>query len=241
MERWAGKIAVVTGASSGIGAATSKALLQAGMVVIGMARRIERVEQLKSELPEMDQQRLHSIRCDISNEEDILNAFRWIEAKFGGVDVLVSNAGVYHYKLKLVDEGNTTRLREVLDTNVLGLVMCTREAFNSIKKRAASGHVININSIAGHRVYPGMNIYGASKFAVTAITETLRQEFQAENTKVKITSISPGAVQTEMLPKERLALGVPVLKAGDVADAVLYVLATPPRVQVHELTIQAVG
>ncbi|XP_055536149.1 farnesol dehydrogenase-like [Wyeomyia smithii] len=242
MDRWVGKIALVTGASSGIGAATTKALLQAGLVVIGMARRVERVEKLKSELPATIQQHLHAIRGNVSNEEDILTAFKWIEAKFGGVDVLINSAGVFHYKLKMIDETNTAQLREIIDTNVLGLAMCSREAFNSMRKRAADGHVININSIAGHRShYPGMNIYCASKFAVTAITETLRQEFKAENTKIKITSISPGAVRTEMLPKERLELGIAVLEAEDIADAVLYVLATPPRVQVHELTIQPVG
>ncbi|XP_058461016.1 farnesol dehydrogenase-like [Malaya genurostris] len=241
MDRWVGKVAVVTGASSGIGAAIAKALVNAGMVVVGLARRVERVEGLKSHLRPADHNRLHAIKCDVSKEEEILKTFKLVEDKFGGVDVLINNAGVLR-ETSLI-EAETQKLREVLDTNVMGLVLCSREAFKLMKKRSVDGHIVHINSIAGHSVpnFPNLNIYPASKFAVTAITETMRHELRTEGSKVKVTSISPGAVKTEILPAEIVSTGMPLLEAEDIADGVLYVLGTPPRVQIHELTIKPVG
>ncbi|XP_053687359.1 farnesol dehydrogenase-like [Sabethes cyaneus] len=241
MDRWTGKVAVVTGASSGIGAATAKALANAGMVVIGLARRVERVEALKKDLPPSVQESFHAAKCDVSKEEDILKTFRWIEQKFGGVDVLINNAGIL--RETSLTQADTQKIREVLDTNVMGLVLCSREAFQSMKKRSVDGHIVHINSIAGHQVpnFPGINIYPASKHAVTAITETMRHELRTEGTKIKVTSISPGAVRTEILPEIMLTSEVPLLKSEDIAEAVLYAVGTPPHVQVHELTIKPVG
>ncbi|XP_055612044.1 farnesol dehydrogenase-like [Uranotaenia lowii] len=241
MDRWNGKVAVVTGSSSGIGAAIAKDLTKAGMIVVGLARRVERVKALKNDLPKEVAENLHAVKCDVSKEEDILSTFKWVEEKFGGVDVLVNNAGIVRDSALLEPE-NTQKLKEVIDTNVMGLVMCSREAFQSMKKRAVDGHIIHINSVAGHHVidYPRLNIYSASKFAVTAITETMRQELRTEGTKVKVTSISPGGVRTEIMTVE-IPPEYPILEAEDISEAVLYVLGTPPRVQVHELTIKPVG
>ena len=192
MDRWLGKVAVVTGASAGIGAAITKSLVESGLIVVGLARRSEKIEELKNELPENVRKNLHSVKCDVSSEEEILAAFQWIEEKLGGVDILVNNAGILR-SCQLVDPGNTSKIKEILDTNVMGVVLCTREAFQSMKKRGVNGHVILINSLAGHKVImgvgtmPSFNIYPASKHAITALTESLRQEFMMENTKIKIT------------------------------------------------------
>ncbi|XP_011492952.2 farnesol dehydrogenase-like [Aedes aegypti] len=241
MDRWIGKVAVVTGSSSGIGAAIAKDLAEAGMVVVGLARRVERVEALKQHLTESARDRLHAFKCDVSREEDILKAFGWIEEKFGGVDVLINNAGILP-EADLLEAGNSQALRDVMDTNVMGLVLCSREACLSMKKRSVDGHVVHINSIAGHRVpnFPKLNIYVASKHAVTAITETMRNELRKEGTGIKVTSISPGMVETEILP-DSIRSTMPILKSEDISEAVLYVLGTPPRVQVHELTIKPIG
>nr|XP_029724783.1 farnesol dehydrogenase-like [Aedes albopictus] len=242
MDRWAGKVAVVTGASSGIGAAIVKDLAKAGMVVVGLARRPERINALKAHLSESVRDRLHAFKCDVRKEESILEAFEWIAENFGGVDVLINSAGVGHHT-ELLAAGNTQMLREVMDTNVMGLVLCSREAFQSMRKRSVDGHIVHINSVAGHRAinHPTINIYSASKHAVTAITETMRNELWNANTKIKVTSISPGMVRTKMLPEELLSKGYPKLEAEDISNAVLYVLGTPPRVQVHELMIMPVG
>ncbi|KAL1399292.1 hypothetical protein pipiens_008323 [Culex pipiens pipiens] len=240
MDRWTGKVAVVTGASSGIGAA--KSLANAGMVVVGLARRVERVEALRDDLEDDEtRKRLHAVKCDVSKEEDILEAFRWVEENLGGVDVLINNAGVLP-ETTLVTPGNTEVLRQVMDINVMGLVLCSREAFQSMKKRSVDGHVVHINSISGHVVpnFAKLNMYSASKFAVTALTETMRREFAAEGTKIKVTSISPGATGTDILPPEVKEV-MPLLEAEDIAEAVLYAVGTPAHVQVHELTIKPIG
>ena len=196
MERWQGKIAVCTGASAGIGAAIVKSLVKSGMIVVGLARRQENIEELKKDLPANLANNLHALKCDVSCEKEILEAFAWIEKHLGGVDVLVNNAGILR-TAKLVDAENTSQIRSVLDVNVMGVVLCTREAFQSMKKRNVDGHVILINSISGHKVpmtasipqMPSLSIYPASKFAITALTESLRQEFLMEKTKIKITVV----------------------------------------------------
>ncbi|XP_029731178.1 farnesol dehydrogenase-like [Aedes albopictus] len=241
MDRWVGKVAVVTGSSSGIGAAVAKDLAKAGMVVVGLARRVECVEALKQNLPESARNRLNAFKCDVSKEEDILGTFKWIEEKFGGVDVLINNAGILP-EADLLEAENTQLLRDVMDTNVMGLVLCSREAYQSMKKRSVDGHVVHINSIAGRRVpnFPKLNIYVASKHAVTAITETMRNELRTAGTGIKVTSISPGMVETEILP-DSIRSTMPMLKSEDISEAVLYVLGTPPRVQIHELIIKPIG
>lgn len=196
MERWSGKVAVVTGASAGIGAAIVLDLAKAGLRVIGLARRAERVDELKQQLPSSIKGEIHSFKCDVTSETDIKAAFEWVETKFGGVDILVNNAGI-GAGMNLVDADNTDKIRSVIDTNVMGPALCTREAFQSMKKRNFDGHVIIINSVAGHYV-PFMtngrsfNIYPSSKYAVTAMTEVLRQEFQLMGTKIKITVLLDG-------------------------------------------------
>ncbi|XP_037938583.1 farnesol dehydrogenase-like [Teleopsis dalmanni] len=243
MERWVNRVAVVTGASSGIGAACCKDLVAKGMIVVGLARRQERMDAFKMSLPVVQQVRFHALRCDVSNEEDIHNAFEWVEKELGGVDVLINNAGIFR-STEIVAENNTADLRATVNVNILGVAFCTREAFQSMKKRGVDGHVVIINSVAGHRVphAPGFrfNIYPPTKYAVTAMTEVLRQEFLLYETKIKITSISPGAVDTEIIPddfKSKLVM----LRSEDISDAVVYCLQTPPTVQIHEMTIQPIG
>jgi len=246
MNRWVDKVAVVTGASSGIGAAIAVDLANDGMKVVALGRRLERLEELKSKVNSTATGEIHSIKCDVSKEEEVIAAFNSIIDQLGGIDVLINNAGVVRTNTSLLAKNNTVPIREVIDTNVMGIVYCTREAFQSMKSRNIDGHVILINSVCGHQVtmIPGvsLNIYPPSKYAVTAMTEIFRQEFQTEGTKIKITSISPGVVRTEIIPDEVLAAAdMHLLNAEDIAAAVLYVLGTPPHVQVHELIIRPVG
>lgn len=191
MDRWSKKVAVVTGASSGIGSAIAVALANAGMIVIGLARRQERVDELNTQLSGTTEGSLHSFKCDVQSEDDVVAAFAWIVQKFGGVDVLINNAGI-GTPGHLVGKDNTPAIRGVVATNIMGVVLCTREAFASMKSRGVDGHIVLINSVAGHCVprLPGVtsfSIYAPTKHAVTAMTEVLRQEFQAEGTKIKVT------------------------------------------------------
>lgn len=192
MDRWSKKVAVVTGASAGIGAAIAIELAKEGMIVVALARRIDRLEQLKVQVPIGAKGALHARQCDVSKEDDVKSTFNWINATFGGTDVLVNNAGVVR-TANLTDADNTKPIREIVETNIMGVVYCTRAAFQSMKSRNVDGHVIMINSIAGHSVpffvgvMPSFNIYPGTKHAVTAMTEVFRQEFQEQGTRTKIT------------------------------------------------------
>lgn len=190
MERWQNKIAVVTGASSGIGSAMVKDLVENGLKVIGLARRLERVEAIRKNLPAKKQNNLVPMRCDVSDLRSVNEAFDKIISLFGGVDILVNNAGCM--KQGQLVTMNIAEVQQVIQTNIMGVVQCTQRAFKSMKERNFAGHVILINSISGHRVasstpLPVSNIYSPTKFAITAITEIYRQEFKGLGTKIKVT------------------------------------------------------
>uniref|UniRef100_A0A0K8WM18 Dehydrogenase/reductase SDR family member 11 n=1 Tax=Bactrocera latifrons TaxID=174628 RepID=A0A0K8WM18_BACLA len=245
MERWQNRVAVVTGAGAGIGAAIVKYLANNGMVTVGLARRKERIEALRNEVKDMAKQRIHAIKCDVRDEADVIAAFKEIETKYGPVAVLVNNAGILR-RSDLLKEGNSQDMRDVMDTNVYGIVWSTREAFRSMKTQGPDGHIFLINSISGHGIpnIPNMspNIYPPSKHAVTVMTEIYRQELLNNNTKIKITSISPGAVQTNAVIENPILISDMVyLASEDIADALIYCLQTPPHVQIHELIIKPVG
>ncbi|VEN44569.1 unnamed protein product [Callosobruchus maculatus] len=248
MDRWEGKVAVVTGASAGIGAAVSKALVEKGIHVVGLARRIDKIEELSKTLSDASG-KLYPYRCDVTKEEDILKAFKWITENVGPIHILINNAGLTR-PTNLID-GSTEEWRRVLEVNVMALCICTREAVRIMRENKIAGHVIHMNSIVGHKVpfmpHPNFNVYPASKHAVTALTESLRQELMHFHTGIKVTSISPGVVSTEFqngFPDDgtREAMDfMPKLLADDVAQAVLYVLSTGPNVDVQELTIRPLG
>ncbi|EDW76315.1 uncharacterized protein Dwil_GK15390 [Drosophila willistoni] len=248
MERWHNKLAVVTGASGGIGAASARAMLAAGLRVVGLARREAKLKELKESLPSNLKSKFIPLRCDVSNEDQVQSSFDWIERELEGPDVLLNNAGITR-ETELVTPGNTKKLREVIDTNVMAVIWCTRAAFNNMLKRDVEGHVLIINSIAGQQVLnfidvlPSFNIYPATKFAITALTETYRQEFQLHTKKVRVTGICPGAVNTNIFPEEIhfYVKDMARLQPENIADAVLYALRTPPHVQIHDITIKPMG
>ncbi|XP_046659829.1 farnesol dehydrogenase-like [Homalodisca vitripennis] len=246
MERWLGRVAVVTGASAGIGMAVVEDLVQSGMVVVALARREDRLQEIKHRL-QGKPGTMHPVKTDITKEDDLKKTFQWIRDNLGGVDVLVNNAGIF------IDgytpEGNIDDWRKMYEVNVFALGACSREAIDSMKERKVDdGHIININSIASHRLplMSGGVPYSSSKFASKAITEGLRRELAAQKSKIKVSSISPGLVATEIFTANNPTKEVDFSQKGhllpkDIADAVHYVLATPPNVQVNELIVRPVG
>lgn len=250
MQRWLGKIAVVTGASRGIGAVIAQDLAKTGLVTIGLARNPEDIESQRKDLPEAARKNFHALFCDVGKEESIVKAFREIEGQFGGVDVLVNNAGIAKWGVGLLNEPNSETLLDTVNINLLGLAFCTREAVRSISGRKTFGHIVHINSTSGHMKhvysgegsYPLLNIYGPTKYAVTAFTEEQRQEMNVKGIKdIKVTSISPGVVATPIYFDPEYLKKTPHLVPGDISDALLYVLGTPPHVQVHEMIIRPQG
>ncbi|XP_013110841.1 farnesol dehydrogenase-like [Stomoxys calcitrans] len=247
MERWQNRVAVVTGASSGIGAAIAKDLVMAGLKVVALARRVPRMQLLRDSLPIEKRSQLIIMQCDVTDLNNVDRVFDEIISKLGGIDILVNNAA--SLKNGLLSTMDIKEVQEVLNTNVLSVVHCTQRAFKSMKDRNFNGHIIIVNSIAGHNVLaglpqsvPSINIYSPTKFAITAITEMYRQEFHGLGTKIKISSISPGFVDTELLFDElRQAVSHCLLQSSDVSNAVLYMLSTPPHVQIHEMIIKPLG
>ncbi|XP_065349667.1 dehydrogenase/reductase SDR family member 11-like [Cloeon dipterum] len=249
MERWSNRVAIVTGASSGIGALVAKLLVENGLKVVGVARRVERVKQLASELKGAKGE-LHPVQGDVSVEEDVKRVVQWTRENLGGADILVNNAGVNRYGK--LSEQSSDDVKKIFDTNVIALTVFTREVVQDMKSRGISdGHIFNINSICGHYVseYPTGYIYTASKHAVTVLTEGLRRELRDMQTKIRVTSISPGLVKTEISVASGLSEEVaakkyeenPCLLPEDIAQALLYALQAPPHVQVHEIIIRATG
>jgi NADP+-dependent farnesol dehydrogenase len=182
MEKWSGKIAVVTGASAGIGAEIVKDLAKIGVIVIGLARRPEKIEEIAKSLGKVHGQ-IHAFKCDVSDIDSIKTAFKWIESTFGFIHILVNNAGVIRKIKILTDDDVTDKINEVINTNFSGLVHVTREAFKLMKKSNDYGIIVNINSNAGHKIpFPvntdiSHNVYHGSKFAVTATSEVSLKMF----------------------------------------------------------------
>jgi 17beta-estradiol 17-dehydrogenase / 3beta-hydroxysteroid 3-dehydrogenase len=240
LNRWRDRVALVTGASSGIGRAIATYLAGAGMRVAACARRRDRLEALRAEHGD----RVLALEVDVRDEDRVRAAWAEVGATWGGIDVLVNNAGLGH-KAPLVS-GDTAMWREMLEVNVLALCVCTREAVADLRRRGAEGHIIHVSSMSAHRVPPGSGMYSATKFAVRSLTEGLRTELRELGLPIRVTAISPGFVETEFAEKYHRSAAAAeqtygrykVLEPGDVAKAVAYALAQPAHVQVHDLLMR---
>lgn len=154
--------------------------------VVGIARRKERIEELANKLVGK-KGKLYAVRADMTKEQDIIDAFEWTKKNVGSISILINNAGGLSYTT--LTDGDTELWKRTIDLNVLGLCIATREAIKDMRANNIDGHIIHINSVTGHKVvnFPGINIYPASKFAVTALTESLRHELNSLNSKIKVT------------------------------------------------------
>lgn len=252
MDKWVGKTAVVTGASAGIGEAIVREFAKNGISVIGLARRPEKVEEIAKDLDKSASGKVHARQCDVSDLKSIQEAFKWIEDEFGSFHILVNNAGA-GFNVKLTDQSDavTLKLDKIIDTNLRGLVHCTRAGIPLIKKSGDYGMIINVSSILATYVPFGMthNLYGPTKAALNSFSEALRQELIVEGQlQIRVANISPGSVKTDISliagvrdSTEEFYSGRPYILVEDVAQAVLFFLRTPCNVNITELTIKPVG
>ncbi|MFN3596964.1 MAG: SDR family oxidoreductase [Rubricoccaceae bacterium] len=256
-----GQVVVVTGASSGIGEATARRLAREGATLVLAARRTARLEALADAIADAIADALADaaahdqaaespprplvVPTDVADRAacEALVA-RTLEA-FGRLDVLVNNAGVM--PLSLVKNARLDEWQRMVDVNLLGVLYCTGAALPHLLAQGR-GHIVNVSSVAGRRVFAGGAVYCATKHAVTAFSEGLRLELGPAH-GIRVTCIEPGAVRTELpraiADEEFIAAsreagtmrGVTPLEAEDVAEAIAYALAAPPRATVHEVLV----
>ena len=241
-----GRVAAITGASSGIGEATALALAGAGAAVSLAARRTDRIKELARKI-ESEGGRALAIETDVGNEEQA-NAFvRDTKEQLGRLDTLVNNAGVM--LLGPVIGADTDEWRQMAEVNLLGLLYCTHAAL-PIMGEQGSGHIVNVSSVAGRFATFGAAVYNLTTFGVIAFSEARRQEVAAAN--VKVTVIEPGFVATELqghnthpmvleaIENMRKEIGKP-LEPEDIARSILYAVAEPDHVAVNEVLVRPAG
>jgi len=236
------KVAVVTGASSGIGEATAIALAAAGAQVAVAARRADRLEKLVKSISDHGGQAI-PIVADVADDTQAHDMILKTNAEFGRVDILINNAGVMLNGP--IDGADTEDWRRMVNTNVLGLMYATHAAL-PIMKAQGEGHIVNISSVAGRIAQAGSGVYNATKWAVGGFSEALRQEVHKD--KIRVTIIEPGAVATELTDhitnpaaKERIQAWVKSLtplESEDIAAAIVYAVTQPMRVNVNEILIR---
>jgi NADP-dependent 3-hydroxy acid dehydrogenase YdfG len=236
------RVALVTGASSGIGEATAFALADAGAKVAVAARRRDRLEDVARRIRERGGEAL-VVEADFGVEAEAQRAVRETEAAFGRLDILVNNAGVMY--LEPVIDADLARWRRMFEINVLGLIAATQAALPGMRDRG-DGHIVNIASTAGRIATPTGAAYSATKFGVVAFSEALRKEIYRDHIRVSV--IEPGVVETEL--REHIghsatqkainewAESLRQLKAEDVARAILYCVTQPPHVCINEILMR---
>jgi len=234
------RVAVITGASSGIGEATARGLAREGFKLVLGARREDRLAEVARELDGF------ALPLDVRDLTSIETFVRAVEAKYPAVEILINNAGLAA-GLQPLAEGNDDDWVQMMETNVLGLLRVTR-AILPLLRRAPRAHIVNLGSVAGFEVYPGGVGYTASKHAVRAVTRTLRLELLGES--IRVTEIEPGMVETEFSlvrfkgDQQRAAAvyeGMQPLTGADVADCIVWSVTRPPHVNIDEMVVRPIA
>ncbi len=241
-NRLQGQVALVTGASSGIGEATALALAAEGAKVALAARRVDRLEGLARRIAESGGEAL-ALACDVADAEQVGRTVQAVQEKWGRLDILVNNAGIS--VLGPILGADTEEWRRVFDINVLGLMYATHAALPLMKEQGG-GHVINMSSLLGRIAVAGSGVYAATKWAVGAFSEALRQEAVAY--KVRVTIIEPGLTDTEINDHitdegtkamlDSYTGSMQTLDASDIAAAIVYVVTQPVHVSINEILVR---
>ncbi len=235
------KIAMVTGATSGIGKATALILAKNGYDIIITGRRDDRLGELASEIIDKIHVDCYPLCFDIRNRQQTQQAFDSLPEKWQNIDVLINNAGLAA-GLSSIHEGDYNDWEQMIDTNIKGLLYITK-IISQIMVKKQSGHIINIGSIAGKEAYANGTVYCATKHAVEAITKGMRIDLNPYG--IKVGSICPGAVETEFSivrlkdekANDKVYAGFTPLNAQDIADSILFMVTRPPHVNIGDILI----
>jgi len=237
-----GKTAIVTGASSGIGEATARSLAEAGANVVLTARRRERLTKLQSEI-ESGGGEATIVQADVTQKEQVYSVAEKTKLEYGTIDILINNAGVM--PLSFMKNLHVEEWEQMIDVNLKG-VLYNIAAVLPVMRKQQQGHIVNVSSVAGRKLFPGAAVYCATKFGVTALSEGLRMELSPTD-NIKVTAIEPGAVATELthtITDEEITEGflkqlsdLEMLKSEDIADSIMYALTQPGRTNVSEILV----
>lgn len=240
MQDLKGKVAVVTGASSGIGQATARLLAEEGVRVVLVARRLERIEAVAQLLTDSPGGAPLTVQADVGDPVQVRALFDTVRDRFGGLDLLFNNAG-----LGISDrfeQSDPADWQQMIDTNLYGVLHCTQAAIPLLRGRTGA-MISTVSSVGGRYGVETWSVYSATKFAVVGFHDALRKELGAD--RIRVSLIEPGAVWTEfganvddLLRKRRESLDA--LQAEDIAQALVYSFAQPPNVLVEEILIRPV-
>lgn len=233
---------MITGATSGIGMATAKTLAKQGYNLIITGRRQEKLNEIEQKLSSKYGVEIKTMCFDIRNNEAVVKAFNLLDNKWNNIDILVNNAGLAK-GFTPIHEGKLEDWETMIDTNIKGLLYITRLVTpNMVKKR--QGQIINVCSTAGHDVYPNGNVYSATKFAVDALTNSMRLDLYKHN--IRIGQVSPGHVEeTEFAlvrfdgdqESAKIYEDFTPLKAKDVANAIHFMISQPKHVNIQHILL----
>lgn len=235
-------IAIITGATAGIGRATAEILARNDYDIVITGRRAEKLDELEEQLRLKTDADVLSLVFDIRDQDAVIKACEQLSGKWANVDVLVNNAGLAA-GMNHIHEGSVDDWEQMIDTNIKGLLYITRKISPEMVKRQ-KGHIINIGSIAGKEAYEKGNVYNATKFAVDGLTQGMRIDLAEHG--VKVTSIDPGAVETEFSlvrfkwdseKADQVYKGFTPLYAEDIAETILFVVTRPPHVNIDDILI----
>jgi NADP-dependent 3-hydroxy acid dehydrogenase YdfG len=237
-----GKVALITGASSGIGAATALKLAANGAKVGLAARRADRLTQLVAEIEKAGGQAI-ALEMDVVDNGSVTAGVSKLVEAFGTVDILFNNAGLM--PLSDIDMLKTDEWHRMVDVNIKGVLNTTAAVLPHMIGRK-SGHIVNTSSIAGRKIFAGLSVYCATKHAITALSDGMRIELSKKH-NIRVTCVQPGAVETELYDQisdpaarqqmEELKTQMEFLKAEDIADTVLFALQSPPHMDIAEVFV----
>jgi NADP-dependent 3-hydroxy acid dehydrogenase YdfG len=237
-----GKVALVTGASSGIGAATALKLAAQGAKVGLAARRMPKLQALVAQIEAAGGQ-ARAIEMDVVNPASVQAGVDKLVKAYGGIDILFNNAGLM--PISDIESLKVDEWHRMVDVNIKGVLNSTAAALPYLKQRGA-GHIVNTSSIAGRKVFAGLGVYCATKHAIAAFSEALRLEVAPKH-NIRVTCIQPGAVDTELFEQitdagyrqqmEGLRTQMTFLSAAEIADTVLFAVQAPAHVNVAELFV----
>ncbi len=228
------RVAVVTGASSGIGKQFSADLIDRGATVFGLARSLDKMEAIRDELGDA----FHPVACDVRDEDSVTSAFETVVDAAGRIDILINNAGLG--KFGPVEAFDTDTWDTLMETNVRGVFLCTKAAVPTMQAQnedsGFGGHIVNIASIAGLLGNPNISAYNATKFSVRGFSASIMKELRDDG--IKVTCVYPGSIETNFFEVAGVDITDHPMQAEDVSSTVLHVIEGPDNYLISEVVMR---